>query len=55
VTKFTDVDSLLGIPHNEHTRFRLSINTGDVIKRYEHATPPLADTLAAAKKVAASG
>lgn len=55
VTKFTDVDSLLDIPHNGHTRFRFSINTGDVIRRYEHATPPLAGRLAAAKKVAKAG
>ncbi len=55
VTKFTDVDSLLGLYHNGHTRFRFSINTGEVIKRYEHASPPLAKRLAAAKKVAAAG
>ncbi len=55
VTKFTDVDSLLGLYHNGHTRFRFSINTGEVIKRYEHATPSLGERLAAAKKVAAAG
>ncbi|NLI11570.1 spore photoproduct lyase [Pelotomaculum propionicicum] len=55
VTKFTDVDTLLGVPHNGHTRFRFSINTGEVIRRYEHATPTLAERLAAAEKVAAAG
>lgn len=55
VTKFTDVDTLLGVAHNGHTRFRFSINTGKVIRRYEHATPPLSDRLAAAKEVAAAG
>lgn len=55
VTKFTDVDTLLNVPHNGHTRFRFSINTGDVIKRYEHATPTLAERLAAAQKVAKAG
>ncbi|BAF60448.1 DNA repair photolyase [Pelotomaculum thermopropionicum SI] len=55
VTKFTDVDSLLGVPHNGHTRFRFSINTGEVIKQFEHATPPLMERLAAAKKVAGAG
>lgn len=55
VTKFTDVDSLLGIPHHGHTRFRFSINTGEIIRRYEHATPTLAERLAAAKKVAEAG
>jgi spore photoproduct lyase len=55
VTKFTDVDTLLAVPHNGHTRFRFSINTGEIIRRYEHATPPLDERLAAAKKVAAAG
>lgn len=55
VTKFTDVDTLLEVPHNGHTRFRFSINTGEVIKQFEHATPPLVERLAAAKKVADAG
>ncbi len=55
VTKFTDVDTLLDVPHNGHTRFRFSINTGEVIRRYEHATPTLAARLAAAEKVAQAG
>lgn len=55
VTKFTDVDTLLAVPHHGHTRFRFSINTGDVIRRYEHATPPLGERLAAAQKVAGAG
>ncbi len=55
VTKFTDVDTLLDIPHNGHTRFRFSINTEEIIKSYEHGTPPLGERLAAAKKVAGAG
>ncbi|MCL6635575.1 MAG: spore photoproduct lyase [Peptococcaceae bacterium] len=55
VTKFTDVDSLLAVPHNGHTRFRFSINTGEIIKQFEHATPPLGERLRAAQKVAAAG
>lgn len=55
VTKFTDVDSLLDVPHQGHTRFRFSINTGEVIRQFEHATPSLAERLAAANKVAAAG
>ncbi|MCL6558734.1 MAG: spore photoproduct lyase [Firmicutes bacterium] len=55
VTKFTDVDSLMDVPHNGHTRFRFSINTREIIKRFEHATPPLGERLAAAKKVALAG
>lgn len=55
VTKFTDVDTLLDVPHNGHTRFRFSINTGDIIKQFEHGTPPLKERLEAAKKVAGAG
>jgi len=55
VTKFTDVDSLLDAPHHGHTRFRFSINTGEIIKQFEHATPPLGERLAAAKKAALAG
>lgn len=55
VTKFTDVDSLLGVPHNGHTRFRFSINTREIIKQFEHGTPQLGQRLAAAKKVASAG
>jgi spore photoproduct lyase len=55
VTKFTDVDSLLDIPHQGHTRFRFSLNTEEVIRQHEHGTPVLAARLAAAKKVATAG
>lgn len=55
VTKFTDIDSLLGAEHNGKTRFRFSVNTEAVIKKYEHATPALNARLAAAKKVFGAG
>ena len=55
VTKYTGVDSLLDADHREHTRFRFSINTQHVIKRYEHGTPSAEERLEAAKKVAAAG
>lgn len=55
VTKFTDVDTLLDVPHHGHTRFRFSINTGEIIKQFEHGTPPLKERLEAAKKVAGAG
>lgn len=55
VTKFTDVDSLLAADHRGHTRFRFSINTPHVIKRYEHDTPDIEDRLAAAARVAGAG
>ena len=55
VTKFAEVDSLLPLRHGGATRFRFSINTPSIIGRYEHATPALAERLAAARKVAAAG
>jgi len=55
VTKFTEVDSLLDAGHRGHTRFRFSINTGLVIKKYEHGTPDIVARLEAAGKVAAAG
>lgn len=55
VTKFTQVDSLLGLNHNKQTRFRFSINTDEVIKKFEHNTPLLKDRLAALNKVQKAG
>jgi spore photoproduct lyase len=55
VTKFIDVDSLLGLKHNGRTTFRFSINSESVIKRFEHKTPPASERVAAAGKVAAAG
>lgn len=55
VTKYTDVDSLLHLNHRGHTRFRFSINTDEVIRRYEHGTPPLTERLDAAKRVIEAG
>ncbi|GEA16457.1 spore photoproduct lyase [Moorella sp. E308F] len=55
VTKFTDVANLLGLDHRGHTRFRFSINAANIIKRFEHGTPPLAERLAAALKIVKAG
>lgn len=55
VTKFTAVNSLLTLDHRGATRFRFSVNTPQVIREYEHATPTLEERLAAAVKVAAAG
>ncbi len=55
VTKFTEVESLLDARHNGHTRFRFSINTPHVIRKYEHDTPPAAERIEAARKVAEAG
>ncbi|RJX17870.1 MAG: spore photoproduct lyase [Desulforudis sp.] len=55
VTKYTDVASLLDLPHHGHTRFRFSINTDEVILRFEHGTPTLIPRLDAARRVIAAG
>ncbi|MEG6616446.1 spore photoproduct lyase [Peptococcaceae bacterium 1198_IL3148] len=55
VTKFTDVDSLLDVNHNNHTRFRFSLNSAPVIKKYEHGTPDMPQRVEAAGKVAHAG
>ncbi|KKM09887.1 Spore photoproduct lyase [Clostridiales bacterium PH28_bin88] len=55
VTKFTEVDSLLGLEHRGHTRFRFSVNAEEVIVEHEHGTPGLDDRLEAAGKVAQAG
>ncbi|HEY5525423.1 MAG TPA: spore photoproduct lyase, partial [Clostridium sp.] len=36
VTKYNDVDSLLDLPHNNHTEIRFSLNSSRIIKEYEH-------------------
>ncbi|NLZ53163.1 MAG: spore photoproduct lyase [Thermoanaerobacteraceae bacterium] len=55
VTKFTNVDSLLDIKHNEQTTFRFSINSDIIIRKFEHRTPPLDERIKAAVKVASAG
>lgn len=55
VTKYTDVASLLQLEHHNHTRFRFSINTDEVIQRFEHGTPTLIPRLDAARRVIAAG
>lgn len=52
VTKFTNVDSLLNIKHNQHTTFRFSINADKIILDFEHSTPSLKERIEAASKVA---
>ena len=51
VTKFSQVDSLLSIKHNQNTRFRFSLNTEKIIKDYEHLTSSLTARIKAAKKM----
>lgn len=55
ITKYDDVDSLLNIDHNGHTKFRISINTDYVITQFEHNTASLKERLQAIDKIATAG
>jgi spore photoproduct lyase len=55
VTKYTDIESLLNIDHQQKTTIRFSINANQVIETYEHYTPPLIKRLEAANKAAQAG
>ncbi len=55
VTKFSDLDSLLTLKHNQHTEIRFSLNTEAVIKQYERGTVSAQGRIKAAKKVALAG
>lgn len=55
VTKYTDVEDLLDIDHNKHTTVRFSLNTENVISRFEHYTPSARKRIEAAKKIIKSG
>jgi spore photoproduct lyase len=52
VTKYNNVDSLLSLQHNKHTRFRVSINSKYVIKNFEHNTSSFDERIEAASKIA---
>ncbi|WP_105614592.1 spore photoproduct lyase [Vallitalea okinawensis] len=45
VSKYNNVDSLLGLDHGNHTEIRFSINAEDIIKKFEHKTPSLSQRL----------
>lgn len=55
VTKFANIDSLLGIKHNDHTRIRFSVNTDYVIRNFEPATSTFEERIEAAGRVAELG
>ncbi|MDD3172414.1 MAG: spore photoproduct lyase [Herbinix sp.] len=55
VTKFTDVDTLLDINHNNHTEIRFTLNTDKVIQDYERGTPSLDKRIDACRKVLEAG
>ncbi len=51
VTKFTDIDTILGLSHNGNTTIRFSINTDRVINAYEHKTTNASERITAANKL----
>jgi len=55
VTKFGDLDSILGIDHAGKTEVRFSINADSVIRKYEHGTPSLDSRLETAQRVQQAG
>ncbi len=55
VTKYDNVDSLLHLAHNTHTRFRISVNSKYVINNFEHNTANFDERIEAASKIASAG
>ena len=55
VTKYDNVDPLLHLPHNGHTRFRFSVNTEYVVRNFEPSTATLDERIQAARKVGLAG
>lgn len=51
VTKFANVDPLLHLRHNGHTRFRFSLNSDYVINTFEKATASMRERIEAAGKM----
>lgn len=51
VTKFNDVDTLLGLEHHNKTEIRFSLNTDYVISNFEHGTASRDARIHAASKV----
>jgi spore photoproduct lyase len=52
VSKFDAVEPLLELPHNGHTRCRVSVNAAPVSGRFEGGTAAVADRLQALRKLA---
>lgn len=55
VTKFPDIDSLVGLDHREHTRARVTVNPESVIQAYDRGTPGLEMRLDTLTRLAAAG
>lgn len=55
VTKFDHVDQLLDLPHNQHTRCRISVNADPVSHYMEGGTATVANRLQAIRQLALNG
>ena len=55
VSKYTDIDGLLDLPHYNHTEVRFSLNTDTVINTYEHHTASSRLRIEAACKLSSHG
>jgi spore photoproduct lyase len=55
VTKYENVNSLLDLNHNQHTHFRISINTNYIIDNFEHNTGSLDERIEAIMKLSKAG
>ncbi|MEW6573368.1 MAG: spore photoproduct lyase [Bacillota bacterium] len=55
VTKYTDVESLLGARHSGKTTVRFSINCESIMNKFERGVPRLRSRLEAAKETAGAG
>lgn len=55
VSKFDGVEQLLNLPHNGHTRMRMSVNAAPISGRFEGGTASVASRLNALRQLALSG
>lgn len=55
VTKFAEVEPILDAQHNGNTTIRFSMNSSNIIQKYEHGTSSMEDRVTAAKKVSDAG
>lgn len=55
VTKYTDIDSLLHLAHNNHTEIRFTLNTDKVITQFENRTPSANKRIEACQKIITAG
>lgn len=55
VTKYTDIDSLLKLEHNDNTEVRFTLNTDKVINDFENKTPSAEQRIIACKKIINAG